>query len=339
MSGALAPGASRVIEVLAPGPYATVQDLGRPGLAHLGVPGSGAADAAALRLANRLVGNPEGLAGIELTFGGARLAFHAGAWVAVTGAGCPLSAVPPAGDASGTAASGTAASGTAASGTAASGEGASGRDASGGARWRAPAAGVGVPFWVPAGTELRFGTPVWGLRSYLAVRGGVAVEPVLGSRSTDSLSGLGPEPLRAGTLLPMGPVTGLEPIVADVAPPRGPRPAVLRVLPGPRDDWFAPGALAELCAEPYTVSQDSNRVGVRLGGRELARAREGELPSEGMVAGALQVPPSGQPIVFLADHPPTGGYPVIAVLVTADLPVAAQLRPGDQVRFTTHRVG
>ncbi|NUW42999.1 5-oxoprolinase subunit C family protein [Nonomuraea rhodomycinica] len=306
MSGTPEPGPSRVIEVLAPGPYATVQDLGRPGLAHLGVPGSGAADADALRLANRLVGNPEGLAGIELTFGGARLAFRAGAWVAVTGAGCPLSAVP--------------------------------LTASGGGRWRAPAAGGGVPFWVPAGTELRFGTPAWGLRSYLAVRGGVAVEPVLGSRSTDSLSGLGPEPLRAGTLLPVGPLTGLEPIVADVAPPRGPRPAVLRVLPGPRDDWFAPGALAELCAEPYTVSQDSNRVGVRLGGRELARAREGELPSEGMVAGALQVPPSGQPIVFLADHPPTGGYPVIAVLVTADLPVAAQLRPGDRVRFTTHRV-
>ncbi|MBN6057572.1 biotin-dependent carboxyltransferase family protein [Nonomuraea sp. RK-328] len=309
MTGVLAYGPSDVIEVLAPGPYATVQDLGRPGLAHLGVPGSGAADAGALRLANRLVGNPEGLAGIELTFGGARLAFHTGAWIAVTGAGCPLSAVPL-----------------------------PGTSAPAGASWRAPEAGVGVPFWLPAGTELRFGTPAWGLRSYLAVRGGVAVEPVLGSRSTDSLSGLGPEPLRAGTMLPVGPVTGLEPIVADVAPPRGPRPAVLRVLPGPRDDWFAPGALAELCAEPYTVSQDSNRVGVRLGGRELARAREGELPSEGMVAGALQVPPSGQPIVFLADHPPTGGYPVIAVVVTADLPVAAQLRPGDQVRFTTHRL-
>ncbi|GAA3177940.1 biotin-dependent carboxyltransferase family protein [Nonomuraea roseoviolacea] len=338
MSGVLARGAARVVEVLAPGPYATVQDLGRPGLAHLGVPCSGAADADALRLANRLVGNPEGLAGIELTFGGARLAFHAGAWVAVTGAGCPLSAVPL--DAKATAAagtSGTAVPGEGPPGTAAPGEGASSAAAPGGAGWRAPAAGAGVPFWVPAGTELRFGTPAWGLRSYLAVRGGVAVEPVLGSRSTDSLSGLGPEPLRAGTVLPVGPVTGLEPIVADVAPPRGPRPAVLRVLPGPRDDWFAPGALAELCAEPYTVSQDSNRVGVRLGGRELARAREGELPSEGMVAGALQVPPSGQPIVFLADHPPTGGYPVIAVLVAADLPVAAQLRPGDRVRFTTHR--
>jgi allophanate hydrolase subunit 2 len=108
---------------------------------------------------------------------------------------------------------------------------------------------------------------------------------------------------------------------------------VLRALPGPRDDWFVPGALADLCAEPYEVSQDSNRVGVRLRGACLDRVREGELPSEGMVAGAVQVPPNGQPIVFLADHPPTGGYPVIAVLTSAALARAAQLRPGDRIRF------
>ncbi|PZG11725.1 biotin-dependent carboxyltransferase family protein [Nonomuraea aridisoli] len=273
-----------MIEVVAPGPYATVQDLGRPGLAHLGVPCSGAADAPSLRLANRLVGNPEGLAGVELTFGMARLRFHDAAWVALAGA--PL---------------------------------ASGAD-------------MGAPFWVPAGAELRLGPPVWGLRTYLAVRGGIDVEPVLGSRSTDSLSGLGPEPLRPGTLLPVGRPTGE--IRADLAPPPGPRPAVLRILPGPRDDWFVPGAPEGLCARPYTVTQDSNRVGVRLRGPELVRARQGELPSEGMVLGAVQVPPSGQPIVFLADHPPTGGYPVIGVVRAADVPVAAQLRPGDEVRFT-----
>ncbi|MEV0384071.1 biotin-dependent carboxyltransferase family protein [Nonomuraea sp. NPDC050643] len=274
-----------MIEVLAPGPYATVQDLGRPGLAHLGVPRSGAADAPSLRLANRLVGNAEGLAGVELTFGMARLRFADAAWVALAGA--PL---------------------------------ASGAD-------------MGVPFWVPAGGELRLGTPLWGLRTYLAVRGGIAVEPVLGSRSTDSLSGLGPEPLRAGTLLPVGRPEGV--ITVDLAPLPGPRPAVLRVLPGPRDDWFAPEALAELCGRAYTVSQDSNRVGVRLSGPELVRVKEGELPSEGMVTGAIQVPPSGQPIVFLADHPPTGGYPVIGVVRAADVPVAAQVRPGDEVTFTT----
>lgn len=273
-----------MIEVLTPGPYATVQDLGRPGLAHLGVPCSGAADAPSLRLANRLVGNPEGLAAIELTFGAARLRFLDAAWVALAGA--PL---------------------------------VSGAD-------------LGVPIWVPAGGELRLGPTAWGLRTYLAVRGGIAVEPVLGSRSTDSLSGLGPEPLRAGTLLPVGPSSGV--ISVDFAPQPEPRPSVLRVLPGPRDDWFVPGALAALCGGTYTVSQDSNRVGVRLRGPELARVREGELPSEGMVTGAVQVPPSGQPIVFLADHPPTGGYPVIAVVRGADLPVAAQLRPGDEVRFT-----
>ncbi|MBF8187384.1 biotin-dependent carboxyltransferase family protein [Nonomuraea sp. K274] len=273
-----------MIEVLAPGPYATVQDLGRPGLAHLGVPRSGAADVESMKLANRLVGNAEGLAAIEVTFGLARLLFLDAAWIALAGA--PVAAV----------------------------------------------AGMGAPFWVPAGTELRLGAPSHGLRTYLAVRGGIAVEPVLGSRSTDSLSGLGPEPLRAGTLLPVGPPEGV--ISADFAPLPEPRPAVLRVLPGPRDDWFVPGALAGLCAGPYTVSQDSNRVGVRLHGPEVGRAREGELPSEGMVTGAIQVPPSGQPIVFLADHPPTGGYPVIGVVRAADLPVTAQLRPGDEVRFT-----
>ncbi|WP_336213512.1 biotin-dependent carboxyltransferase family protein [Nonomuraea sp. LPB2021202275-12-8] len=282
-----------MIEVLAPGPLATVQDLGRHGHAHLGVPSSGAADAGSLRLANRLVGNSEGLAGVELTFGLARLRFLAGAWVALAGAPCPVS-----------------------SGT-------------------ARGAGMGAPFWVPEGGEVRLGAPSWGLRTYLAVRGGIAVEPVLGSRSTDSLSGLGPPPLRAGTVLPVGSPTGAGGIHVDLAPPRGPRPAVLRVLPGPRDDWFVPGALASMCAGPYEVSQDSNRVGVRLRGPGLARAKEGELPSEGMVTGAVQVPPSGEPIVFLTDHPPTGGYPVIAVVSEADLAVAAQLRPGDEVRFSS----
>ncbi|MEU7989879.1 biotin-dependent carboxyltransferase family protein [Streptosporangium canum] len=290
-----------MIEVLVPGPYATVQDLGRPGYGHLGVPRSGAADAPSLRLANRLVGNPEGAAGIELTFGGACLRFTSGAWAAVTGAPCPVelrTAGPPGGPGS-----------------------------------RARAVGPYAPVWVPAGGELRVGTPPAGLRTYVAVRGGVDTPLVMGSRSTDSLSGLGPPPLRPGTVLPVGPTGALSPITVDAAPPTAPAPEVLRILPGPRDDWFVPGALAALCAGPYQVSQDSNRVGVRLDGARLERARDGELPSEGMVAGALQVPPDGLPIVFLADHPPTGGYPVIAVLVSADLAGAAQLRPGDRVRF------
>ncbi|WP_329084248.1 MULTISPECIES: biotin-dependent carboxyltransferase family protein [unclassified Streptosporangium] len=348
-----------MIEVIAPGPYATVQDLGRPGYAHLGVPRSGAADEPSLRLANRLVGNPENAAGIELTFGGARLRFTAGAWVAVTGATCLLDVVRPREAAPGgtapTAPGGASVSGMSMSGVPASTGGAStgqappggasvggappGAASPGGAspggviRRMTVSQGMCAPFWVPAGGELRLGTPGTGLRTYVAVRGGVDVPATMGSRSADSLSGLGPPPLRAGTVLPVGPTGDLPPITVDAAPPPESGAGVLRFLPGPRDDWFVPGALATLCAGPYEVSQDSNRVGVRMRGACLERARDGELPSEGMVAGAVQVPPSGQPIVFLADHPPTGGYPVIAVLTSASLAGAAQLRPGDRIRF------
>lgn len=156
---------------------------------------------------------------------------------------------------------------------------------------------------------------------------------MLGSRSTDTLSGLGPPPLTAGTLLPVGDLAADEPVV-DVAPV-GPPPdrPVLRVLPGPRRDWLDDAAWAALTTQEWAVAADSDRVGLRLTGPRLARAREGELPSEGLVAGAVQVPPDGAPVLFLADHPVTGGYPVLAVVVTADLPLAAQLRPGDGVRF------
>lgn len=295
-----------MIEVVSPGPFATIQDLGRPGYAHLGVPRSGAADAPSLRLANRLVGNRESAAGIELTFGGAVLRFVRGAWIALTGASCPLEVFT--------------------------------RPQGAGSRRQV---GMRAPVWVPPGGELRVGVPAEGLRTYLAVRGGIQVEPVLGSRSTDSLSGLGPAPLRAGMTLPAGEPAPREqgaagPILVDlVPPPPWSASPVVRVIPGPRDDWFAPEALKVLCAAPYEITTDSNRVGVRLRGAALQRARNDELPSEGMPAGAVQVPPSGQPIVFLADHPPTGGYPVIGVVVSADIAVVAQLRPGDHVRFHT----
>jgi biotin-dependent carboxylase-like uncharacterized protein len=274
-----------MIEVVRPGPLATVQDLGRPGYAHLGVPHSGAADTASLRLANRLVGNDEGAAAIELTFGGAALRFLDPAWVAVTGA--PMPGTEP-----------------------------------------------NAPRHVPGGTLVGFGAPTAGVRSYVAVRGGIDVPPVLGSRSADLLSGLGPAPLVAGDRLPVGDTRGLPPILVDVAPVSAvEEEPVLRVLPGPRDDWFSPEALSVLTGSSYRVTAESNRIGVRLSGPPLTRARDGELPSEGMVTGALQVPPDGAPIVFLADHPTTGGYPVIAVLVAPDIPRAAQLRPGARVRF------
>jgi biotin-dependent carboxylase-like uncharacterized protein len=194
-----------------------------------------------------------------------------------------------------------------------------------------------APFGLPAGAVLQLGLPPGGLRSYLAVRGGVDVPPVLGSRSTDTLSGLGPAPVAAGDRLPVGHLAGEQPVV-DVAAVAGPAErAVLRVLPGPRRDWLEPTAWAVLCSAEWEVSVDSDRVGVRLTGPVLARSRDEELPSEGLVTGAVQVPPDGAPVLFLADHPVTGGYPVLAVVVTADLPVAAQLRPGDRVAFSPAR--
>jgi allophanate hydrolase subunit 2 len=165
----------------------------------------------------------------------------------------------------------------------------------------------------------------------------VDVPPVLGSRSTDTLSGLGPARLAAGDRLPVGSLMADEPIV-DVAPVRPPsaRP-VLGLLPGPRRDWLTPDAWTALTSREWTVTTDSNRVGLRLAGPPLERARRDELPSEGLVPGAVQVPPDGTPVLFLADHPVTGGYPVLAVVRTSDLSAAAQLRPGDVVRFRAVR--
>jgi biotin-dependent carboxylase-like uncharacterized protein len=185
-----------------------------------------------------------------------------------------------------------------------------------------------------AGSTLALGVPETGLRSYLTVRGGVAVAEVLHSRSTDTLARLGPDVLAEGSLLPVGPTPGRHPLVdhAPVARPCG-GDVTLRVVPGPRADWFTTAALDRLLGESYEVSSDSDRVGMRLTGPELERARPDELPSEGMVCGALQVPPSGLPTLFLADHPVTGGYPVIAVVVAEDLGRAAQARPGQRLRF------
>jgi biotin-dependent carboxylase-like uncharacterized protein len=189
------------------------------------------------------------------------------------------------------------------------------------------------PVRVPPTGVLTLGRPAIGLRTYLAVRGGIDVVPVLGSRSTDTLSGLGPAPLAVGDRLAVGRPSGNEPVV-DVAAVAGPQPEpVLRVLPGPRRDLLVPEAWQALVRERWTVSSDSDRVGVRLTGPALRRADDAELPSEGLVPGAIQVPPDGAPVLFLADHPVTGGYPVLAVVVTADLPAAAQLRPGDDVSF------
>jgi KipI family sensor histidine kinase inhibitor len=299
------------IEVLQPGPLTTIQDLGRPGVAHLGVPGSGAADAASLRQANRLVGNPVGAAGLEVTLGRLAVRFDTAAVVAVTGAAVPLTLETPSG-----------------------GGPAGDRDPI-----RTPETRHGAAFAVPAGSLLRLGAPAVGLRSYLAVAGGIDVPLVLGSRSADGLSGLGPPPLRPGDRLPVGRPRSRQENPRDSRPgtawPGSGEPVPLRVMAGPRADWFARDALTVLAAGSYQVTPASDRTGLRLAGPVLARSpgRPGELPSEGVTVGSLQVTHDGQPILLLADHPTTGGYPVIAVVVSADIGPAAQLRPGQRVRF------
>lgn len=194
--------------------------------------------------------------------------------------------------------------------------------------------GANAPTPVPDGEVLALLPPAAGLRTYLCVRGGVDVDPVLGSRSTDVLADLGPPHLLTGDLVPVGPPPPSPPNVdqAPVAPPTD-GDLVLRVMPGPRADWFTADAVDLLCSAPYEVTPESNRVGIRLTGPGLVRRFDDELPSEGMAHGALQVPPSGQPTLFLADHPVTGGYPVIAVVVAADLDLAAQARPGQRLAF------
>lgn len=290
------------LEVVDPGPLTLVQDLGRPGLARLGVSGSGALDRAAHRLGNRLVGQPEDRAGLEVLLGGLVVRAVGDLTVALTGAAAPTLV--------------------------------DGRPA--------PHA---APFELRDGSVLRLGAPARGLRTHVCVRGGIDVDPVLGSRSTDVLSGVGPPPVGRGDRLPVGPAPATFPTVdsAVVAPADG----SLRLLPGPRLDWLGdPDALAGPTVV-WRVSPDSNRVALRLAGGALRRAAlvEGvELPTEGLVAGAVQLPPGGEPVLFLRDHPVTGGYPVVAVVHPDDLDAAARLRPGDEVRLrwvqpSPHRLG
>lgn len=280
-----------MIEVLRAGPLTTVQDLGRPGLAHLGVGRSGAVDRPSLRLANRLVGNAEAAAALELTFGGLALRATVSVTLALTGAPCSVRV------------------------------GGRSRD-------------MFAPVAVAAGDEVEIGMPSRGVRTYVAFRGGLHCEPVLGSASTDLLSHLGSPVVRDGAWLEVGgSVEGEVPPVDGVPVRQLADEPVLRVTLGPRDDWFTPESRDLLAHCAFEVSSSSDRIGVRLGGTALERSRRGELPSEGMVEGAVQVPPDGHPVIFLADHPVTGGYPVIAVVHPDDIALAAQLRPGQRVRF------
>ena len=312
---------AHAFEVVATGLQALFQDAGRPGQARQGVSASGALDATAFRVANQLLGNEADATVIELLHGGFALRALVRTVVAVTGATGPLDL----------------------------------KDVSGALL----PAERHVPLAMEPGDVLMVGAPERGLRSYLAVRGGFEVAPVLGSSATDTLAGVGPEPLRVGQGLAvdrrirsavdaaeagMAKLETLLPHLPDPVPSnsRGAdavqrHAIVLDLVLGPRTDWFDDESLKLLQQQCWQVTQQSNRVGLRLLGEKPLQRAAGyqgrELPSEGTALGALQVPANGQPVLFLADHPLTGGYPVIGCVAPHHLDLAAQLPPGVFVRF------
>lgn len=278
-----------------PGPFATIQDLGRVGYQRFGVTTSGAMDEGALRLANRLAGNQPGEAAVEFTLGGGTYQVEAPACrVAVAGGDFPVSI--------------------------------NGRRV-----------GAYASHTLRRGDRLAIGTAVSGARGYLAVAGGFALPEVLGSRSTHVRSGLGGMdggPLKAGSRLPLaapdrfeGPDRWLRPGLW----PRG-RP-VLRVVMGPQDDLFTEEGKATFLSHAYRILPQSDRMGYRFEGPPIRHVADYNIVSDGIAPGSIQVVGSGQPIVMLADRQTTGGYAKIATVVSADLPVLAQCRPGNAVRF------
>ncbi|WP_395399224.1 5-oxoprolinase/urea amidolyase family protein [Arthrobacter sp. UC242_113] len=306
------PPISPGLRVLSPGIHSLIQDLGRQGHSALGVSAAGALDRASLRRANRLVGNAPSAAAIETVSGGLRLQAVGDQVLAVAGAPSALTVVTPSASPSETE-----------------------TDTQDTAEDRQRTVPVAAPFALLDGEILTIGVPDAGFRSYVAVRGGVDAPPVLGSRSTDTMSGIGPKPLAANQLLPAGGaaesgVVGSPELQPDYP---GEGVTVLDIVLGPRADWFDQAAIDSLCAQDWTVKPESNRVGMRLQGTPLERSRTDELPSEGTVAGAIQMPPEGLPVLFLADHPITGGYPVIGVVVDHQLDLAAQVPIGGSIRF------
>lgn len=300
------------ISVLKPGLLTTVQDLGRFGYQKEGLVVSGALDAAALRMANMLVGNPEAAAGLEITLRGPTLRFEVDALLAFTGADL-------------------------------------------GASLAGQLVPLGRPVAVRAGAVLAFGKPTVSGRTWLAVAGGVAVPPVLGSRATylrAALGGLSGRALQAGDALPVGewPATGrqlFDTIRSETAGGgaaarwyypnsllAGPgAPLVVRALPGPEYAQFAPECQRAFWAESFAVTTEADRMGARLSGPPLARLAGGELLSSAVTFGTVQVPPGGQPIVLLADCQTTGGYPRLAQAIAADRGRLAQALPGTRLRF------
>lgn len=298
-SGHSGQGAKVALEIVSTFMPILFQDLGRHGLTDQGISASGAADKTSLKAANRLVGNAAGEPVLELTFGQAEFKATGRLVIAVTGA--PVAVAVSAIDGSGA---------TFVANTAIA---------------------------LEAGDVVRLGMPSAGLRSYLAVRGGFAVEPVLGSAARDTLAELGPAPLVSGDVIAIkaaspGALVGETgcaqpklPVAGDVV--------TLDVHFGPRTDWFTTRSVDALCGQDWLVGQNSNRIGLRLKGDALDRTKLKELPSEATVQGAIQVPADGQPVLFLADHPLTGGYPVIANVARHHLDLAGQIPTGARVRF------
>lgn len=291
--------------VRATGLQTLVQDLGRPGLSHLGVSQSGAADAAAARQANQQVGNPANTAVLENTLGGLVLQAQGDQILSCTGAPAPAHI-----------------------------DGHSGP--------RHPPRHTA--FILHDGETLQLGAPDIGLRCYIGVRGGLDLPAVLGSRAYDIMAALGPPPLQAGQILAAGQSIKIDHIGQSqplAMPDDSQAPITLRVIIGPRHDWFDAASQQRFFQQTWRVSQQANRAGLRLardGQSETAepplqRSRHDELASEGMQPGAIQVPPSGLPVIFLKDHPVTGGYPVMACLIATDLARAAQMRPGQRLQF------
>lgn len=279
-----------MIEILRPGPLATVQDLGRPGYRRYGVSLCGALDTLALALANRLVGNPAATAGLEITLGLAQLQFHAPTHIALAGADCAatLDGEPlPRG-------------------------------------WSVPA---------KTGQTLQLQAPRSGMRAYLAVAGGIAVPPAMDSYSTDLNTGFGGwqgRALRRGDCLPLG-TPAHPPARRGLRLP--PAAASLRALPGPEYGDFSPASRARFWQSDWRIDAQSNRMGYRLQGAAALTDDTPELRSHAVLPGVVQVPPSGQPILLLADAQTTGGYPKIATVIETDLWMLAQLRPGSTLRF------
>lgn len=299
------------LRIVSPGVQSLIEDLGRRGHGPLGVSAAGALDRASIRRANRLVGNASTAAAIESVGGGLSVEAIGDQVIAVTGAPTTLTVQSP------------------------SWVDSLNHDA-GPQPGATRTVGMAAPFALLDGEVLTLGVPDSGFRNYVAIRGGIDVPAVLGSRSADTMSGIGPAPLMVGKELQVGSDTVSTAVGSPELQPAFPSAeavTVLDVVPGPRADWFDPSALDSLASQDWVVTPQSNRVGMRLDGQPLVRTRDGELPSEGTMAGALQIPPAGLPVLFLADHPITGGYPVIGVVRDEHLDRAAQVPIGGKIRF------